>query len=227
MRILDFFRRKKQPKMVDNQVKSINPNHYYMVNNKTWVVEESVNFKTQSMSDDVHTYGWTLEVRWADGLGGWCGWSPYWNNKIYYSAQQATEAALKCYLSKSIHEWRVRPLYVMDEMEYRNFKLDKLLNTDTESKKHEIKGWKVKVDIEVEDDNGHVSTYKRGTLFIQLENGNIFKVTGPSEKNKYGDQYKLKNYLIPNGHVVEVEIKDEKWAHPHLIKELKTKFKLK
>ena len=222
MRILDFFRRKKQP-----EVEPIKPNHYYMVNNKTWAVEESVNFKTQSMSDDVHTYGWTLEVRWIDGRGEWCGWTPYWNSKIYYSAQQATEAALKCYLSKSIHEWRVRPLYVMDEMEYRNFKLDKLLNTNTESKKHEIKGWKVKENVEVEYDNGHKSKYKKGTLFIQLENGGIFRVTGPSEKTKYGDKYSLNNYLIPNGHVVEVEIKDEKWAHPHLIKELKTKFKLK
>jgi len=223
MKILDFFRRKKQPKVVESKPEPKKTNHYYSIGSRIWAVEDSIDFRLQSRSDDVNVYGWTLEFRWMNGRGEWCGWSTYWNNKIYQSAQHATEAALKCYLAKTTHEWRIRPLYVMDEMEYRNFKLDKLLNTDgQEYKKYEIKGWKVKEDVEIEGNK-----YKRGTLFIQLSNGSIFRVTGPSEKTKYGDRYKLENHLIPNGHVVEVEIKDEKWAHPHLIKELKTKFKLK
>jgi hypothetical protein len=60
-----------------------------------------------------------------------------------------------------------------------------------------------------------------------LQNGDIFKVTGPSDSTARGDLYQLKNNLITNGQVEEVDIMDEKWAHPHLLKELKTKFKLK
>jgi len=234
MRILNIFRKNRnQPKVVESPVKSTNqlvkPDHYYTVNGKNWAIEESINFKSQAVAEDMRPYGYTLEVRWKDNKGEWYGWTPYWNHKIYYSVAQANDAAIKCYLSRvSICEWRIRPLYVMDQMEYRTFKLDKLLSDNkNEPKKYEIKGWKVKKDVEVEYNNGSKFKYKKGTLFIQLENGSIFKISRPSDPTSISDHYQLKNDLIPNGHVIEVEITDEKWAHPHLLKELKTKYKLK
>jgi hypothetical protein len=232
MRILNLFRKSK-PKSVEivEPIKQlVKPDYYYTISNKDYAIEESIVFKSQSVAEDIRPYGYTLEVRWKDSSGNWYGWSTYWNNKIYNSTHSANEAAHKCYLSyKEEFEWRVRPLYVMDQMEYRNFKIDKLLKEDEPSlsKKYEIKGWKVKEDVEVEYGNGHKFKYKKGTLFIQLENGSIFRINGPSEPTSHNDHYQLKNNLIPNGQVEEVDILDEKWAHPHLLKELKTKFKLK
>jgi hypothetical protein len=116
----------------------------------------------------------------------------------------------------------------MNQMEYRSFKLDKLFSDNNpDSKKYEVKGWKVKEDVEIEYNNGNKFKYKKGTLFIQLEDGSIFRVNKPSDPTSIGDHYQLKHNLIPNKQVVEVDILDEKWAHPHLIKELKLKFKLK
>ena len=209
--------------------KLVTPKHYYTVNGKNWAIEESIHFKCQAVADDINPYGYTLEVRWKDTKGEWYGWTTYWNHKIYHSIHQANEAALKCHLSKnSIYEWRIKPLYVMDQMEFRNFKLDKLLSDNKpDSKKYEIKGWKVKEDVEIEYNNGNKFKYKKGTLFIQLENGSIFRVNKPSDPTSIGDHYQLKHNLIPNKQVVEVDILDEKWSHPHLIKELKLKFKLK
>ena len=234
MRILDFFRKKpKQVEVVESTTEHlVKPKHYYTINNKDYAIEDSIIFQSQASADDIRPYGYTLEVRWRDNKNDdWCGWLTYWNYKIYSSIQVANESAHKCYLSSSKQEfeWRVRPLYVMDQMEYRNFKIDKLLKEDEskEPKKYEIKGWKVKEDVEVEYSNGNKFKYKKGTLFIQLENGNIFRVNGPSVPTSLGDHYQLRNNLIPNNHVIEVDIKDEKWSHPHLLKQLKTKFKLK
>ena len=233
MRILDFFRKNKPKPVVESPPEHlVIPNHYYTINRKDYAIEKSIIFQSQSSAEDIRPYGYTLEVRWRDNKNDdWYGWLTYWNYKIYSSIHVANESAHKCYLSSSKQEfeWRVRPLYVMDQMEYRNFKIDKLLKEEEpkEPKKHEIKGWKVKEDVEVDYSNGRKFKYKKGTLFIQLENGNIIRVNGPSEPTFHGDSYQLKNNLIPNNQLEEVEIKDEKWAHPHLLKELKTKFKLK
>jgi len=235
MRILNIFRKKEtQTKTVNSSVKSgndlVKPEHYYTLFNKTWAIEESINFQTQAVVEGMKPYGWTIEVRWKDNKGEFYAWQTYWNRKIYYSALAATEAALKSYVSKSSgYEWRVKPLYVMEQQEYRNFKLDKLLNENInkiEPKVYEIKGWKVSEDCEIEYKNGNKFKYKRGTLFIQLENGDIIQIKSSRETPKTG-QYQLFNDLIPGGFVEEVKIEDEKWSHPHLLKEVKNKLKLK
>ena len=118
-----------------------------------------------------------------------------WNRKIYYSASAATEAALKFYVSTSHgYEWRVKPLYVMEQQEYRNFKLDKLLgeNSTQEPKKYEILGWKVKEDCEIEYKNGNKFKFKKGTLFIQLESGDIVQIKSSRENTRAG-RYQLFN----------------------------------
>ena len=234
MRILNIFRKNRnQPKVVESPVKSgnelVKPDHYYTLFNKTWAIEESIRFETQSIAEGYKPYGWTFEVRWKDNSGEWYPWQSYWNRKIYYSVHTATEAALKCYISKNHgYEWRVKPLYVMEQQEYREFKIDKLLgeNISQESKKFEIKGWKVKEDCEIEYKNGNKFKFKKGTLFIQIENGDIIQIKNSRESNRIG-KYQLFNDLIPGGFVEEVKIEDEKWSHPHLLKEVKNKLKLK
>jgi hypothetical protein len=230
MKVFNIFRKNRnQPKVVESPVKSnkklINPAHCYTIFNKIWAIEESINFQTQAIVDGMKPYGWTVEIRWKDNNGEFYPWQTYWNRKIYYSASSATEAALKCYLSKSNgYEWRVKPLYTMEQQEYRNFKLDKLLGeTSTqEPKKYDIKGWKVKEDCEVEYKNGAKFKYKKGTLFIQLESGDIIQIKN-SRENTRSDKYQLFNDLIPGGFVEEVKIEDEKWSHPHLLKEVRNK----
>ena len=215
-------------KFLKKKRNSIIPDHYYRLFNRNWVVEKSINFQTQAVAEGMKPYGWTVEVRWKDNKGDWYNWETYWNRKIYYSVNSATEAALKFYMAKShAYEWRVKPLYVMDQQEYRNFKLDKLLgeNSTQEPKKYEIIGWKVKEDCEIEYNNGNKSQYKKGTLFIQLESGDIIQIKNSRENTRAG-RYQLFNDLIPRGFVEEVKIEDEKWSHPHLLKEVKNKLKL-
>ena len=234
MRIFNIFRKNRnQPKVVESPVKStkqlIKPEHYYTLFNKNWAIEESINFQAQAVTEGMKPYGWTVEVRWKNNNGEFYPWQTYWNKKIYYSAASATEAALKFYLSTSHgYEWRVKPLYVMEQQEYREFKIDKLLgeNISQESKKFEIKGWKVKEDCEIEYKNGNKFKFIKGTLFIQIENGDIIQIKNSRENNRIG-KYQLFNDLIPGGFVEEVKIEDEKWSHPHLLKEVKNKLKLK
>jgi hypothetical protein len=85
----------------------------------------------------------------------------------------------------------------MEQQEYRNFKLDKLLGeTSTqEPKKYDIKGWKVKEDCEVEYKNGAKFKYKKGTLFIQLESGDIIQIKN-SRENTRSDKYQLFNEQV-------------------------------
>ena len=234
MRILNIFRKNRnQSKSVESPVKStkklVTPDQYYTLFNKNWAIEESINFQTQAVAEGMKPYGWTVEVRWKNNNGEFYPWQTYWNRKIYYSAEAATNAALKFYLSTSHgYEWRIKPLYVMEQQEYREFKIDKLLgeNITQEPKKFEIKGWKVKEDCEIEYKNGNKFKFIKGTLFIQIENGDIIQIKNSRESNRIG-KYQLFNDLIPGGLVEEVKIEDEKWSHPHLLKEVKNKLKLK
>jgi hypothetical protein len=60
---------------------------------------------------------------------------------------------------------------------------------------------------------------------IQLESGDIIQIKNSRENTRSG-RYQLFNDLIPRGFVEEVKIEDEKWSHPHLLKEVKNKLKL-
>jgi hypothetical protein len=100
----------------------------------------------------------------------------------------------------------------MTEPEYRDYKIDLLLTPNRVSKEpkvYEIKAWKVKEDCEITyERNNRTYKYSKNTLFIQMEDGNIRVVKNSNERNT-------------------TNIKNEKWAHPHLCKELKIKIKNK
>lgn len=210
----------------DNQPSDLkNPTERYNIDGKIFAIADSMNIKVQTSSEDVQVYGWTLEVRWKHN-GEWCQWMTYWNHRIYQSRQSAMDAAIKVYPSyNKDYEWRISPLYKMNEPQFRDYKIDQLLYDNPHQKKDkEIKAWKVIEDHEEIFQSGNKVKVKKGTIFIQLENGQIFKSATTSEPTSYGLRYLLNNYLLPKNKVEEIDIRNEKWIHPHLCKELKKLF---
>lgn len=202
---------------------SIKPFTHYTIKGKDWVVDESMSFKVQSSSENIRVYGYTLETRFLF-KETWSQWHTYYTNKIYHSATCATLAGIQASKLLTDYEWRVMPLYTMDQQQFRDFKLNKLFSEDNERKLFPIKGWKVKDDIDYENGHGKTFKYKKNTLFIQLENGTIVYLSNKTDKTQY-DYRKHLNYLLESKSVDEVDIKEEKWAYPHLLKELKLKLK--
>lgn len=203
----------------------------YTVNNKDYVIEDSFPIKIQAQAGDVQVYGYTLEVRWKSQNDDWYDWMTYWNHRIYVSRSSALDAAIKVFPSYNKgYEWRITPLYKMTEPQYRDYKIDQLLSSapNREPKVYEIRAWKVKEDCQiVSDKTNKISNYKKGQIFIQKENGEVIFIKDPNTQLNYYERSKLHNNLIPEGKVQEVEIGNEKWVHPHLCKELKTKIKNK
>ena len=203
----------------------------YTINNKVYAIADSQLIKIQAVADDVHLYGWSLEVRWKDSKGEFYSWSTYWNHRVYTSRSAALDAATKVYPNyNNGYEWRIVPLYKMTEPEYRDYKIDQLLSStpNKNPKIYEIKAWKVKEDCEITYKRNNMTyKYKKSTLFIQMEDGNIRIVKNSIEPNSiiYSHAKMILEDLIENKQVEEVNIKNEKWAHPHLCRELKKKIK--
>lgn len=204
----------------------------YTINNKEYAIADSQLIKVQAVAEDVNLYGWSLEVRWKDSKGEFYSWSTYWNHRIYVSRSSALDAATKVFPHyNNGYEWRIVPIYKMTEPEYREYKIDQLLmpnRTNKEPKVYEIKAWKVKEDCEITyERNNRTYKYSKSTLFIQMEDGNIRLVKNSTESNSIIHLHArmILDDLIKNEQVEEVNIKNEKWAHPHLCKELKRKIK--
>lgn len=204
----------------------------YTINNKEYAIADSQLIKIQAVADDVHLYGWSLEVRYKMSDGEFCSWFTYWNHRVYASRSSALDAATKVYTSSSPgYEYRIVPLYKMTEPEYREYKIDQLLmpnRVNKEPKVYEIKAWKVKENCEIKYERNNMTyKYSKSTLFIQMEDGNIRLVKNSIDPNSiiYSHARMILDDLIKNEQVEEVNIKNEKWAHPHLCKELKRKIK--
>jgi hypothetical protein len=234
MKLFNLFKRKKATP-VKNHFNS--ETMTYTINNKEYAIADSQLIKVQSVADDVHLYGWSLEIRYRMSDGEFCSWFTYWNHRVYTSRSSALDASTKVYTSSSPgYEYRIVPLYKMTEPEYRDYKIDLLLTpnrVNKEPKVYEIKAWKSKNDIEVEIPNKYPSNKpylykcKKNTMFIQMEDGNIRIVKNSTEPKSimYEHSRYILEYLIENELVEEVNIQNEKWAHPHLCKELKKKIK--
>ena len=210
----------------------------YTINNKEYAIADSQLIKIQAVAEDVHLYGWSLEVRYRMSGGEFCSWFTYWNHRVYTSRSSALDASTKVYTSSSTgYEYRIVPLYKMTEPEYRDYKIDLLLTpnrVNKEPKVYEIKAWKAKEDIEKEYQRDHYSqngTFlykcKKNTMFIQMEDGSIRVIKNSTEPGGliYAHARNVVDYLIKDELIEEVNIQNEKWAHPHLCKELKKKIK--
>jgi hypothetical protein len=67
-----------------------------------------------------------------------------------------------------------------------------------------------------------IGKHKRGSIFIQLENGSIIKSGNVSDKTRFLWSSSFKK-LLSSELFDEIELKEEKWLYPHLLKELKNK----
>ena len=232
MKLFNLFKKKKATPVAPVKNHFNSETMTYTINNKEYAIADSQLIKVQAVAEDVNLYGWSLEVRWKDNKGEWYSWMTYWNHRIYTSRSSALDAATKVYPSyHDGYEWRILPIYKMTEPEYREYKIDQLLmpnRANKEPKVYEIKAWKVKEDCEITyERNNRTYKYSKSTLFIQMEDGNIRLVKNSTESNSiiHSQARMILDDLIKNEQVEEVNIKNEKWAHPHLCKELKKKIK--
>ena len=234
MKLFNLFNKKKTTPTPVVPIK----NHFnsetmtYTINSKEYAIADSQLIKIQAVADDVHLYGWSLEVRYKMSDGQFCTWFTYWNHRVYVSRNSALDAATKVYTSSSpSYEYRIVPIYKMTGPEFRDYKIDQLLTpnrVNKEPKVYEIKAWKVKEDCEITyERNNRTYKYSKSTLFIQMEDGNIRVVKNSTDRNSiiYQHARMILDDLIKNEQVEEVNIKNEKWAYPHLCKELKIKIK--
>lgn len=187
------------------------------VNNKEYLIDKSELVFQFEESQDLVPYGYTIERKYAN-----LNWHNYWTNTIYCSLQSALNAIIQ--IPKGSEEYRVVPLYRLQGSELREYRIKEVLGEQKtkEQRLKEIKAWKLKNDFEYPVGLKN-KIIKRGSVFIQLENGTIIK-SGQTEKTKYWGN-DIKKYLENSDLFEEIELKDEKWLYPHLLKELKNKIK--
>jgi len=212
-------------KKEDQKVKPIE----FTINNRDYIAEYDTTFKVQSEAEDVNVYGWVLETRYKydDKWGGWCS---YYNNRIYHSRESAVDAAMKI---RSMYRddndaWRISPIYRMNEPQYRDYKINKILGEDKKPNSFDIKGWRLKEKFKYYSTKDKDFYYEKGSVFIQLENGSVI-ISGTSMTSHKYIHYRKRFFdeILPNAEIEEIEITDEKWLHPHLLRELKIKLKIK
>ena len=194
------------------------------VDSKEYIIDESLDLKIQHTSSDLKQYGWAIESR-TNYNGSWTEWFNHWNHRIYNSKESAMGAYVKMYKSQN-WEYRIIPLYRLDKEYERQCKIERIFNEREEApKKYELKAWKLKEDHEWFKTQNHTVIFPKNTVFIQLENGTIIKKSNAIDPTSHHiDRYKVLK-LIENKMVDEVELKDEKWLYPHLLKVIKEKIK--
>lgn len=194
-----------------------------VVNNKEYLIEKSVTLPIQHTPSDVKIYGWCIECRWRRNNGEWYNWFNYWNHKIYQSRESAIDASIK--ISKSFNdrefEYRVAALYKMEMMQYREYKIDQLLNNNQKTTEKVMTTYKLKEDQVITYPNS-TYTYKKNTLFIKRGKYDVIMCATPTKPTRFLGNSRLDDFL-KNGLVEEVDILNEKWYHPHLIKPIKDK----
>src|SRR5574343_520079 len=181
------------------------------VNCKEYIIDDSLELKIQHTSADLKPYGCAVESR-----------------TNYNSKSVAMDACIKLKnYQSSNYEYRIIPLYKLDNDYHRQCKLDRIFNdNEIVPKKYELKAWKLKDDYEWHKTQNHTIVFTKNTVFIQLENGTIIKKSKAVDPTcHYIDKVKLLK-LVESGLAEEIELKDEKWLHPHLLKTIKEKIKL-
>jgi hypothetical protein len=180
------------------------------VNSKEYLIEKTDLVVKVEESEDLIPYGYSIEYNYYGNR-----WSVYWTNIIYNSLNSALNAIIQIAPTQG-DKYRVVPLYRMQGSHLRDYKISEVLG-QTKSRQErlsEIKAWKLREDFEL---NGR--THKKGSVFIRLENGTIIK-SGQTEKTS-----RILGIFSDNLIFEEIELKDEKWIYPHLLKELKNKIK--
>lgn len=193
----------------------------YKIKGSEYLLEEVSHIEIQDSIPETRIYGWTLEYKSKysnqDEI-----WHMSWTNRIYNSRQSALNAAIQTGMKE---EFRISPLYKMDGGDLRDYKISQILDDKPKrDKKFEIRAWKLKVDEFIYPEQNTKKPHKKGSVFVQLENGSIIK-SGYTTKSIHYWSSSIKQHLLNKDIFEEVELKDEKWLYPHLLKELKNKLK--
>jgi hypothetical protein len=191
----------------------------YKIKGNEYLLEEVSHIEIQDSITETKIYGWTLEYKSYSSNVEF--WHTSWTNRIYNSKQSALNAAIQTGMKE---EFRVSPLYKMEGGLLRDYRISQILDDKPKKDKtFEIKSWKLKVDEFIYPDHNK-KPHKKGSVFIQLENGSIIK-SGCTSKSVHYWSSDIKQHLSNKDLFEEVELKDEKWLYPHLLKELKKKIK--
>jgi hypothetical protein len=188
------------------------------VNKKEYSIESGELIVNLSERDETYSklvYGYSIEVNWSGNLKSRNSWHTYYTNKIYSSEKSAIDAILQI-PKKGKESFRVVTLYRMGNMDFREYKINKILDNGANSLNNtnlKPKAWKAKQDFSID----HFLSIKRGSIFVKLGN----RIIQPSKTQrtinfKYIDEHFKNPELFE-----EIELKDEKWLYPHLLKEFK------
>lgn len=191
------------------------PDDYFVINDRIWAVKESIVYSKQSEVSGNNLCGFILEILFLDK------WLPF-KNKIYANSIQALTAYTMCYDGYSIKpKFRIRPVYTMDDSEYREFQLSELL--DTKNKKNnelEIKCWKATQDFTLKTlTRGDISV-KRGTIYIKYNKEKAIKIKSKKEPVQLWAFWELEK-AIENNWCEPIDFMSEKWFHSHIIKSIR------
>ena len=183
-----------------------------------FTLDPVLNIQEQITSSDegLQIYGWIVEYKWP---GTENRWYQHYNHKIYDKKELAIDVINQLRLNRSWRlpdrtvEYRIRPIYIADQSHYRNIVINRLLTGNPEKKK-EIKFFKLK-----EEYVFNKTKYIKGQIFGQIDKNCVWKLATPTEKSQYDHRYTFSH--IPMDKLEEVDIKNEKWVHPHINKEIK------
>ncbi len=220
-----LFKKQSEPSINHFPTKS-KPSGDWIINGKRYVSDDTIICKVQTQSDDVEIYGWTLQSRYELLSHGWTQWTSESNNRIYQSRSSAIDAAIKIFKNKSDrYEWRISPLYVMSQPQFRDYKIDRLLSEDNPKKADEMKTWRVIEDKTITNQHGYKTSYKKDDIYIQIGDSIIKSATCKDRHyHCWGNEYLILKKDMTQI-CEEIDIKNEKWIYPHLTKELKLKLK--
>jgi hypothetical protein len=187
------------------------------VNKKEYLIESGELIVNLSEIDETYSklvYGYSIEVNWSGDLKSENNWHTYYTNKIYCSEKSAIDAILQ--IPKTGKEsFRLVTLYRMSNMDFREYKINKILDSEVNSLNNtnlKPKAWKAKQDFNIDH-----FFIKRGSIFVKLGNRII-----QSSKTQRTINFKYLNKHLKNSEFFEeIELKDEKWLYPHLLKEFK------
>lgn len=186
------------------------------INNKTYVFDDAKSFTSsiQLKDSDRSVYGYGLEVKYTN-----TSWIPW--NKLYSSYGTTIDAIIKL---KQVYggEFRIIPLYRMDNSDFRDFKINQILSNDDENKNRPKKEAKVEFYVCNEEfDYNFYTNVKvlKGSIVISYI-GSYYLIN--SYTQKIVNLYDFKKYIH---NFKEIDLDNIKYK-PHFPKIIKEKLKI-
>jgi hypothetical protein len=188
------------------------------INNKTYVFDDAKSFTSsiQLKDSDRSIYGYGIEVKYQNT--NWIQW-----NKLYSSYGTTIDAIIKL---KKVYggEFRVIPLYKLDNSDFRDFKINQILSNEEEEDKNKPKK-EVKIEFYIcKEEFDYKFFYTnvkvlKGSIVISYI-GNYYLINNPSQKIE--NLYDFKKYIH---NFTDINLENIKYK-PHFPKMIKEKLKI-